>query len=195
MGYRKQPSRTLTALVTATCMLLLLGTVPCSAADDPIIVEHDLDEVELPPGDTAKVKFRVTNKGTEELGVAFEFIPVDAPRHSLGSFSTIYVLMSPGSVQDSTLTVSSLADRRDDPDVSGFVVRVSWGANLSVDAEMRPEEGTVDGQWEREFPVTFDASPDLGPWPYVLVMGLILLITAVIFYPAWRDRGAGRAGD
>lgn len=189
MGYRYHPTRTAPALAMVVGLLVLAGTVPCSAAGDPIVVEHDLVEVELPPGETAEVEFRVTNVGDQELAVAFEFNPVDAPRHSLGSFSTFFVRVAPGAYHDSTLTVSSLAMRSDDPDVSSFVVRVSWGLDLRTDEEMRPVPDTVEGQWEREFPVTFDASPDLGPWPFVLVMGIILMIIAVIFYPAWYKRG------
>ncbi len=176
-------------LLAVFTVLVLVGTAPVPAAGDPVVVQHDVDVLELPPGETARVGFVVTNKGDEELGLAFEFVPVDAPRHSTGSFSTVYALLPPGSSKDSTLKVTSAARRSDDPEVSSFVVRISWGRDLSLDEEMRADPDTVEGYWEREFPVTFDASPDLGPWPFVLVIGLLLMITAVIFYPAWYRRG------
>jgi hypothetical protein len=154
--------------------------------DEDLEIEYSPETVVLGPGDEVTVTIIVTSHNNESMDLAFEFIPVDAPRHSEGYFTTVFTTLGPGAEKKNELVVKSNAQRSDDEDISNFVVVVSWGTDIKMDREQNILASSVDGSWQHEFSVLFDPAPELGYLPFVIVLGLVVVVGAVLFYPLWR---------
>jgi hypothetical protein len=154
-------------------------------ANGDVVVEYDREEVVLEPDGETSLLFTVTNHGDEPLGVAFEFESVDAPRHSVGYFSTIFATLQPGESRETELVVTSRARPSDEPEVSNFVVRVSWGTDIQIDDEQRPVGSTVEGTWEHEFQVQFEAEPGVARVAAVVALAVVVGIAVILLYPVW----------
>ncbi len=164
---------------------VILGTVQGEMADEDLEITYDREDVVLRPGGETTLTFTLTNHGEEPMDVAFAFVSVDAPRHSEGYFSTVLTTLQPGASKENLLVVRSHAQKRDEPDVSNFVVNIFWGADITLDDDQQPIENTVDGVWEHEFEVQHEAEPGLSLVASVVALAVVLVIALIVLYPAW----------
>ena len=156
--------------------------------DEDLEIEYSPESVVLGPDEEVTVTIIVRSHSEESMDLAFEFIPVDAPRHAEGYFTTVFTILDPGAEKENELVVKSNAKRSDDEDISNFVVVVYWGSEIQLDGNQRPLPSTVDGTWEHEFSVLFEPAPELGYLPVAIVLGLVIVVAVVLFYPAWGRR-------
>jgi hypothetical protein len=183
------------ALPILTTLCMIVSLVPSATAE---MVDEELEIVYWPetvimgPGGETTVTIVVTSHSDESMDVAFEFIPVDAPRRADGYFTTVFTTLGPGAEKKNELVVKSNAKRSDDEDVSNFVVVVYRGSEIQLDEDQRPLTSTVDGTWEHEFKVLFDPEPELGYLPVAIVLGLVVVIALVLYYPLLSKRLAKR---
>lgn len=180
------------ALPILAILCVIVSLVPSAAAemvDEELEIEYYPENVILGPGGEVTVTIIVTSHTDTSLDIAFEFIPVDAPRHVDGYFTTVFTTLGPGAEKKNELVVKSNAQRSDDEDISNFVVVVSWGSEIQLDGDQRPLPSTVEGSWEHEFSVLFDPEPELGYLPIVIVLGLVIVVALVLFYPVLSRRG------
>ena len=174
-------------ILATLCMVLsLVPTATSEMVDEELEIEYFPENVVLSPGEEVTVTIIVTSHSDESMDLAFEFIPVDAPRRADGYFTTVFTTLGPGAEKKNELVVKSNARRNDDEDISNFVVVVYWGSEIQLDGDQRPLPSTVDGTWEHEFSVLFDPAPELGYLPFVIVLGLVVVVALVLFYPVWR---------
>jgi len=165
----------------------LAPTATAEMVDDKMEIEYSPESVVLGPGGETTVTIIVTSHSEESMDVAFEFISVDAPRHAVGYFTTVFTTLGPGAEKKNELVVTSNAKRSDDEDVSNFVVVVYWGSEIQLDENQRPSTSSVDGSWEHEFSVLFDPVDELGYLPLVIVLGLVIVVGVILFYPVlWK---------
>ncbi len=164
---------------------VILGQVQGEMVDEDLEITYDREDVVLRPGGEATLTFTLTNHGVEPMDVAFAFVSVDAPRHSEGYFSTVLTTLQPGASKENLLVVRSHARTGDEPDVSNFVVNVFWGADITLDDDQQPIENTVDGVWEHEFEVQYEAEPGLSLVASVVALAVVLVIAVIVLYPAW----------
>jgi len=175
-------------VVTLFVLSVLFGSVQGEMVDDKLEVEYYPDPVVIGPGEEATVTITVTSHSDESMEVAFEFVPVDAPRHSEGYFTTVLTRLGPGAEKTNELLVRSNAQRSDDEAISDFVVVVSWGRDIKMDRENNLLASSVDGSWQHEFSVLFVPEPELGYLPIAIVMGLVVVVAVILFYPALPKR-------
>jgi hypothetical protein len=170
--------------------LMLLTTMPTGSIDtgQDLLVEHDTDSVYLPRDGTAEVEFVVTNQGSQDVNVAFFVIPPRSPDAPDMFFATTFAHVRATDYHLNTLIFASNPGFLESTSDSSCVVQIYWGKNLTVDGDDVPDPATVDGMWERQFAIT-DEGPDIGFWPLVLVLALIVVIVVgFIMYPAWAMR-------
>ena len=178
-------------IITVLVLVQLFPAPASGEAADDISIEFDPHEVVLQPGEETRVTLTVSNQGVETKGLAFAFVPVDAPRHSEGSFSAVYMSVGPGESRKSVLTVRSNARTGDEEDVSDFVVIVQWGTDLELDDDGDVVESTVEGSWEHEFHVVYEAEPGLRYLSLAIVVGMAVMLSVLILWPGWAGgRGA-----
>jgi hypothetical protein len=180
--------------VTLLLISVSLGPVQGEMVNDDLEIEYSPESVVLGPGEETTVTIVVTSHSDEPMDVAFEFIPVDAPRHAEGYFTTVFTNLGPGAEKKNDLVVKSNAERGDDEDVSNFVVVVYWGSEIQLDENQRPTPSSVDGTWEHEFSVLFNAEPELGYLPVAIVLGMVFVIAGILFYPVVSKRVLSRRG-
>lgn len=187
MGFPMSNMKRALPILTTLCLIVsLVPTATAEMVDEDLEIEYSPETVVLGPGDEVTVTIIVTSHNNESMDLAFEFIPVDAPRRADGYFTTVFTTLGPGAEKKNELVVKSNAQRSDDEDISNFVVVVSWGSEVQLDGDQRPLPSTVEGSWEHEFSVLFDPAPELGYLPFVIVLGLVVVVGAVLFYPLWR---------
>ncbi len=189
MSYFK---RALPILATLCMIVSLVPTATAEMVDEELEIEYSPETVVLSPGGEVTVTIIVTSHSNESMDVAFEFISVDAPRHATGYFTTVFTTLGPGTEKKNELVVKSNARRGDDEDISDFAVVVYWGSEIQLDGNQRPLPSSVEGSWEHEFSVLFDPAPELGYLPVAIVLGLVIVVAVVLFYPVWSRRDVER---
>jgi len=169
------------------CGLLLMYASQVQAAEEQLgedlVVYYSPESLELRPGERGDITIEFTNDGNEAYFVGLEYMIVESPGGSRGTFSETYFELQPGASNVVNCRVESNAAYGQDPEVSDATIKVLWGPELiGTDGE----HPNFDNGAHKEF-ITVEVVDDFSS-TYFMWIGILVVLIIVTVMGAFMIR-------
>ncbi len=159
-------------------LFLMSATAPPASAEADILANGELEVTHTPaslwlrPRETDNFEMTVKNVGERSLNVSLNYLKIECPGGTDGTFSRSFLSLGPGAKETVTVEVTSYANMLMGSCLDNTNIMLSWGPNLTVDQEGHVERSSVEGSDT----VTFDLHYEIS----LEVMAVVMLIVVVL---------------
>jgi uncharacterized membrane protein len=172
-------------------LFLMSATAPPASVETDILANGELEVTHSPnslwlrPRETDEFEMRVKNVGDRHLNVSLEYLQIECPGGTGGTFSRSFLSLEPGAKETVTVEVTSYANIllgscRDDTRIMFW-----WGPNLTVDQEGHVEHSSAE---DSEI-VTFDIHSQLSIGMMIII--IIIIVIVLVIFMRWRSKDQG----
>ena len=171
-------------------LFLMSATAPPASAEADILANGELEVTHSPtslwlrPGETDEFEMTVKNAGDRYLNVSLEYLEIECPGGTDGTFSRSLLSLEPGAKGTVTVEVTSYANLLLGWCLDETNIRLRWGPNLTVDQSGHVERSSV----EVSDLVTFELHYEIS----LEVMAVVILIVVIVLVIILKRRSKGQ---
>ncbi len=173
-------------------LFLMSATALLASAEADILANGELEVTHSPaslwlrPGETDEFEMTVKNAGDRYLNVSLEYLEIECPGGTDGTFSRSFLSLEPGAKGTVTVEVTSYANL-----VLGWCldetnIMIRWGPNLTVDEDGHVERSSTEDSDTVTFELHYEISLE--------VMAVVMVIVVIVYVIILKRRSKRQEG-